>query len=307
MTCDWLVPRSAAAARRRLPAALALMSAAMLAGCGYGNAQASPPGAATAARTVPERIVRAPRGLLAAAVPQANGIMWALGGAPGTGLFELDSGGGQVHGSVSVSSAARSVAESSAGVIGLALGTSNSGALELRDGRTGQVIATVALPAPARQVTVGSDGSTFYVLSGWRKSASVTIVSSQDGKTHGSVPVPADAVSIAPDIPQASLYVLQKTGLVDEIGISGGKITAKFPVGDNGRSIALNPDGSTLYVLKGTADVANIAEVNVATESVRRVLPAPSHCHGLLVSASGSQLYEVVGTPGYGNIQVLAL
>jgi DNA-binding beta-propeller fold protein YncE len=295
-------------ATRRLPAALTLMSAAvLLAACGHGGTQPSPPGTATAARTVPDHVVRAPKSLLAVAEPQANGIMWALAGASGTGLFELDSSSGQVHGSVSVSNAARSVAESSAGVVGLALGTSSSGALELRDGRTGKTITTVALPAPARQVVVGSDGTTFYVLTGWRKSASVTIVSAQNGKLHGSVPVPADTVSIVPDIQQASLYVLQKAGLVDEIGISGGKITAKFTVGDEGMYIALNPDGNTLYVLKGTAAVANIAEVNVATESVRSVLPAPSYCRGLLVSASGSQLYEVVGTSGYGNIQVLAL
>jgi hypothetical protein len=293
--------------------ALALASAAtllgglaLLAGCGH-----SGPGAGSVrpalARIVPQRIVRAPKMLLAAAEPQANGIMWALAGWSSLGLFELDSSSGQLAGSVSVSRAARSVAESSTGVIGLALGTRHSGALELLDGRTGKVIRTVALPAPARQVVVGSDGTTFYVLTAWASSASVTIVNSQNGAIHGSVPVPGDTVSVVPDVQQASLYVLQETGLVDEIGISGGKITTKFKVGDEGRSMALNPDGNTLYVLKGTAQVANIAVVNLNTESVRRVLPAPSYCRGLLVSASGTQLFEVVGTPGYGNIQVLAL
>jgi hypothetical protein len=34
------------------------------------------------------------------------------------------------------------------------------------------------------------------------------------------------------------------------------------------------------------------------------VLPAPSHCVELTVSPDGKQLYEVVGAPGYGNIQV---
>ena len=46
--------------------------------------------------------------------------------------------------------------------------------------------------------------------------------------------------------------------------------------------------------------------VDVATESVRRVLPALANCLEVLVSASGSQLYEVVGTAGYGNIQIFA-
>ena len=294
-------------AQRRLPAALALLgTATMLAACGHGGLAAAP-GTATAVKVAPERVVSAPRGLLAAAAPQASGTMWALAGATGTGLFELDSASGQVRDSRSVSSAARSVAESSAGVLGVALGDRKAGALELRDGHSGKATATVPLPAPARQAVVGSDGSTFYVLSGWHKSASVTVVRSQNGKVHGTVPVPADTVSIAPDVAQASLYALEATGLVDEIGISSGKITARFKVGDQGMSIALNPNGSTLYVLKGTPVVANIAVINVATESVRHIWPAPSHCRALLVSASGSQLYEVVGTPGYGNIQVLAL
>ena len=81
---------------------------------------------------------------------------------------------------------------------------------------------------------------------------------------------------------------------------------ARFSVGDLGRALALSPDGTTLYVLKGTAAVSNIAVVDIATESVRHVLPAPSHCLEVLVSASGSQLYEVVGTAGYGNIQVFS-
>ena len=60
-------------------------------------------------------------------------------------------------------------------------------------------------------------------------------------------------------------------------------------------------------MLKGTGQIANVAVVDVATESVRRVLPAPSHCVEILVSPSGNQLYEVVGTQDYGNIQVFAL
>jgi DNA-binding beta-propeller fold protein YncE len=134
----------------------------------------------------------------------------------------------------------------------------------------------------------------------------VTIVNSRNGKRVGSVPVPATTVSMAPDIQQTTLYVLQRNGLVDAISISSGQITARFRIGGVGRSIALSPDGSTLYVLKGTSQVPNVAVVDVRTESVRRVLPAPSNCRELLVSASGSQLYEVVGTSGYGNIQVFA-
>jgi len=284
-------------------AAVALMSALVLAACGGTGAAGS---SSATARILPERVVPAPKNLIAAAEPQPNGIMWAIAGRASIGLFEFGSASGHVGGSVPVSKAARSVTESAAGVLGLALGTRRSGTLQLLNGRTAKVIRTIALPAPARQVVLGSDGTTFYVLTAWPASASVTIVNSQNGKRLGNVPVPANTASIAPDIQQTTLYVLQRNGLVDAISISSGQITARFRVGNIGRSIALSPDGSTLYVLKGTRQVSNVAVVDVRTESVRRVLPAPSDCRELLVSASGSQLYEVVGTSGYGNIQVFA-
>jgi DNA-binding beta-propeller fold protein YncE len=291
---------------RRAAAAIGLVSAVLvLAACGKA-------GSAPISRDVvklkvgPERILPGPKDLIAAGVPQPDGKVWALAGSPSTGLFEINSSNGQMIGSVSVSSAARSVAVTSAGTIAVALGTDRSGALELLDGHTAKVVRVVALPAPASQVTAGSDGTTFYVLTRWATAASVSVVNSVNGKISGSIPIPVDTVSIAPDTQQTTLYALQENGLVDEIGISGGKVIAQFTVGDDGESMALSPDGSTLYVLKGTRDVSNIAVVDLSTESVRRVLPSPSHCLELLVSANGSQLYEVVGAPGYGNIQVFA-
>jgi DNA-binding beta-propeller fold protein YncE len=255
----------------------------------------------------PEHIVQAPKNILASAGPQPNGTMWVLtGSAESRGLFELDPTSGKVFGSISVSSAARSVAQAATGVIGLALGTDRAGALELLDGRTAKVIRTVPLSAPAREVMVASDGTTFYVLTGWGSSSSVTVVDSQDGRVQGTVPVPLEAVSVAPDVQQTTLYVLQRDGRVSQISIADGKVAATFVVGDSGQSLALSPDGTALYVLKDTDAGANVAVVNVATESVRRVLPAPASCLEVLVSASGSQLYEVVGTAGYGNIQIFA-
>ncbi|HUK72759.1 MAG TPA: hypothetical protein VLW50_29045 [Streptosporangiaceae bacterium] len=249
----------------------------------------------------------APKNILAAAVPQPGGAMWVLAGSPTSrGLFELDPTSGQVFASISVSDAARSVAQAATGMLGLALGTYRTGALELLDGRTAKVIRTVPLSAPARDVVVGSDGTTFYVLTGWGSASSVTIVDSQRGQVRGTVPVPLEAVSIAPDVQQTTLYALQRDGRVSQISIADGKALATFVVGNSGQSLALSPDGLTLYALKDTDAAANIAAVDVATESVRRVLPAPSNCLELLVSASGSQLYEVVGTAGYGNIQVFA-
>jgi DNA-binding beta-propeller fold protein YncE len=297
-------------ATRRLAAAIALTSATLVAaGCGGGGSATGSGQAKTSrAQLLPQQIVRAPRHVVSAAEPQSNGIIWTLAGSKSSGLYEIDPTSDRVMGSFSVSGAARSVAESSPGILGLALGSKTSGALELFDGRTSKVLKIVPLPAPARYVTLGSDGTTFYVLSGWAHSASVTLVNSQNGRVRGTVAVPADTVSVAPDVPQTDLYVLERNGLISDISISGGAPPSRFSIGrDHGRSLALSPDGNTLYVLKGTPAVANVAVVDVATQSVRRVLPAPSHCVQVLISATGKQLYEVAGTRHYGNIQIFAV
>ena len=280
------------------------LTACSLSGSGSGlQAQPSQQPAVTTA----QRILAAPKDLVAAAQPQSNGALWALAGsATGKGLFDINLANGSGLGSVSVSDAARSVAESLAGVVGLALGAGRTGALELLDGSTGKVTKTIALGAPARAVAVGSDGSTFYVLNGTPKSASVTIVNSQNGAVQGTIPVPLETVAIAPDADGESLYALQPNGLISQIALVGGNVMSSFPVGSAARSLALSPDGSTMYVLKDAGAGVNVAEVNLATESVQKVLPAPANCLQVLVSADGSKLYQVVGTPTYGNIQVFA-
>ena len=106
---------------------------------------------------------------------------------------------------------------------------------------------------------------------------------------------------------QPDIYALEGTGLVDEISISTGQVVSKFRVGNAGTSIAISPDGGMLYVLKNAGTASNVAVVSTDTESVREVLPAPRNCAEVLVSPGGGQLYEVVGTAEYGNIQVYAI
>jgi hypothetical protein len=280
--------------------------AGVIAGAVAGCAGGAAPTAAGAGQGRLERIVAAPRELLSAGQPQPNGTIWTLAGdQSGKGLFQLDLATGRSVGSVSVSNAARSVAESLSGVIGLALGAGRAGALELLNGGTGKATATIALGAPAREVVVGSDGTTFYALNGTPSSASVTVVNSHAGSAQGTVPVPLSTVSFVPDVGGSELYTLQPDGQVSEIAVAGGKLMSSFSTGGSGgRSLALSPDGSTLYVLKDTGGTANVAAVNLATQAVQRVLPAAAGSQQVLVSADGTQLYDLVGTPAYGNIQV---
>jgi hypothetical protein len=295
----------AKATHRAVFAAVLTSVAVITAGCAGSGTSGSR--ASTAAKEMPERIVGAPRDALSATSPQQDGSAWLLTGGNSAGLYQVKLATGHVVSSFSVSGAARSVAESSAGILGLGIATGTAGALELLRPGTGRVIRTVPMPAPVRQVVTGSDGRTFFVLTGWTTTASVTAVISGTGRVTATVPMPAEAVSVVPDSQQSALYVLQANGLVSQISIASGKVLATFPAGKAGRWIAISPDGSTLYVLKGTAALANIAVVDTETEGVQRVLPAPSNCQQLLVSSTGRQLYEVVGAPGYGNLQIFGV
>lgn len=293
-----------AAGWRPALAASIVLAAGVLAACSPGG---NPTHATKAAADGPRQIVPAPKGLRSAALPQPNGTMWALAGdrkVMALFAFSLTYGTQHLIGARPVSNSARSVAESLSGVLGVALGTRNSGALELLNGTTGTVTRTIPLGAPARQAVVGSDGSTFYVLNGNSHSASVTIFNSGNDKLLGTVPVPLNTVSIAPSVQQSTIYALQPDGTVSQIGVAGGRVESSFGTGGSARSLALSPDGGTLYVLRGDPSAENVAVVNTATQSITKVLPAPANCQQILVSANGSQLYEMAGTGGYGNIQV---
>src|SRR5712691_9028042 len=106
-------------ATRRVAAAIALTSATLVAAScgGGGTANSSGQTRASRARLLPQLIVRAPKYVVSAAEPQANGIIWALAGSKSSGLYEIDPTSDRVMGSFSVSGAARSVAESSPGIL----------------------------------------------------------------------------------------------------------------------------------------------------------------------------------------------
>jgi DNA-binding beta-propeller fold protein YncE len=292
-----------AGAARRMAVVTGLTAAALtLAACSGGShpaPTAKAPGDDYGLR--PEHVLHAPGSMLAATEFQANGVMWALTGPDSAGLVQISSATGQVKSSFPVSDFARSVAESPAGVIALALDTGRSGALQLVTAATRKVTRVVRFPLPAVQVAAAHRGSTFYVLTASASQARVAIVNGQDGRVTGTVPVPAGVVSVVPGTRQATLYAVERDGLLS------GKLLAQIRAGSGGgESVSLSPDGRTVYVLEQLGGIANIALVNPDTKLVEKVLPAPGTCVQVLVSPDGGHLYEVVRAAGTGSIQVAA-
>ncbi|MGC8463980.1 MAG: YncE family protein [Acidimicrobiales bacterium] len=286
-----------------------VLGAVALSACSSGgSAQSGTASGSSASAVRPARIYPAPAGLLDAAVPQQNGVVWLLAGsASARAIHALDLSSGALVGVVPVSGTVSSLAQSSTGELADGVATATAGAVELRNGSTGALVATIPVGAPVRQVVFGADGNTLYVLDGNGTSTSVTVVDTGSRSVQGSFGVGLHTVAVAPSPDETSVWTLSSHGKVDQVAVAGGQVETSFTVGQSGTDLVVSPTGSRLFVLKGASGARNVAEVRVATEQVRTVLPAPADCVAIVLSADGQTLYDAVGTPSLGNLQAFTL
>ena len=288
---------------------LAIITAgSFLAACGGGSSGGTTTTAGATNEVRPTRTFPGPAGLSDSGEPQPDGFMWLLarpGGSANIQQLNLTTGSiGQI---IPETSGADSISQSSSGVVGVGVATARTGALELRNGASGALVASVPIGAPVKDVYAGADGTTFYVLNGTTSSASVTLVNSGTDRTSASVPVPLDTVAIAVDPSGQNLFALGSGGKVDQITVGSAAVTASYPVGHDPIALAVSTSGSTLFVLNSVGSGANVGVIDVATEAQARVLPAPADAVAVQVSPDGGSLYVAVGTPTVGNIQVYAI
>lgn len=278
----------------------------MLSACGSG-------GSATAKHTDIQRVshvhaLAAPAGLVAGAAPQPDGLAWVLSAKRKIRTIgQIDLTNGKQTQAVGASAGASTVAQSSTGVVALGLATARTGAVQLLNASTGVLENTVAVGAPVGDVAFGDDGTTLYALNGTAKSRSVTVINTTTQKIVTSTGLPSDARAIVPNPSQNAIWSIQRSGAVQETSLTNHKPIESFSVGDPGISIALSPNGRLLYVLKRVGSGANIAVIDTASQSIKRLLPAARGSVGLSISADGRRLYDFVGTSRYGNIQVVDL
>lgn len=289
-----------------------LVGAVALAGCGGSGGSstgARHPTGNQAGSTGRPRTVAVPAGLLAGTVPQPNGTLWVLAGTRSVRTInEINLSTGKQNLSVGVSDTAQALAQSSTGLLALGLASPKTGAVELLDASTGAVTSTIPVGAPVMSVAFGDDGVTLYVLNGTATTRSVTVIDTSTQRVTGTIGLPSDARSIVPTPDQKAIWSVQASGVVQETSLmTSRKPIESFSTASPGIAVAVAPSGGVLYVLKGTSAQANIAVISVATERITSVLAAAANSVGLGVSLDGSQLYDFVGAPSYGNIQILDL
>jgi DNA-binding beta-propeller fold protein YncE len=234
--------------------------------------------------------------------------MWILVKATGSANIQsFDLSKGTTLGIVPVGSDASAITELSTGVVAVGTAAGTAGSVELRNGTSGALSATIPVSGPVKALAPGADGATLYVLTGTVKSEAISVLDTSNQTVTKTIPVSLGTVAVAASPSGSDIYGLGDTGQVSDYPVAGGTAISRFKAGNSGIALAISPDGNTLYVLKGSGAVRNVAEVSTATESVRKVLPAPAGAVSVSVSADGTSLYDVVGTPAYGNIQVFPL
>jgi DNA-binding beta-propeller fold protein YncE len=256
----------------------------------------------------PLKIVPGPAGLEAGSQPQPNGQMWVLAGAAGSKTIQsinlVDPKAAPI---VPVSSSADTLAQSSSGLLAVGYGLGSSGSVEFRNGSTGALMKTVPVAGPVSSLVAAEDGFSFYALLTVNGARSVSVINADGGDVTKTIPVPSDSIAAAPDPLQHELYVLGSGGDVTTISLASDRPTTRFAVGQTPVQMALSSDGTRLYVLKGAQASCNVGIIDTTTQTEIAGMSAPANCIDIESSGDNRYIYDLVGTPALGNIQVYAL
>lgn len=262
----------------------------------------------------PAYVLPAPAGLLAISAPR-HGALWVLAGnSKVKTLTEMNSRTGAIIETIGVSAAATDLVWLPNGYLAVSLGAGRNGSIAVYDPRSYNIIARRPLAGPAIALAVTPTGSQIYALVRRPGARSVAVVSGITMQQITSVPVDSHVVSVAAFGGNGSVLVLQNNGLVQQVGLSTSHVLAEFETGAGGRDMVIAPGTRWLFIVRFLRHIttlpgvgSNVARVNLATEEVVKVLPAPAHCVDIAISSDLRTLYAGVGTSGYGNVQAYNL
>ena len=252
------------------------------------------------------RIYPTPKGTEMASMPAPNGMMWVLAGNQHVqALFPLELTHHTVGNGIALNARTSLVGQVASGPL-FTMENGSTPQIVWRSATSGKRTGFLSLPGSAIAGASGQTGHHLYFvcLTATHRSEAVMVTTGSHPSVSGTWSVPSTTVSLAPSPTGRHVYTLGTTGQVTEWSTkSPHQMVSQFSIGQSGRSLVINPAGTTLYVLKGRHHIRNIAVVSLSTESVSHVLAAPAYSHQIVMSPNGHALYVVVGTAVYGNVQ----
>ena len=222
---------------------------------------------------------------------QADGTIWVLAGrGHNRTMTKVDVASGAFVTSESVSPQASAIAQSPNGEV--ALGTSNgpSSAVILYGGATGNYLGTVRVSGPVTALAMSPNGTKVYALEATKPNRTLFVFD----QTHQGFPyqVGGDAVDVAPLNGGADIWILHADGTLAEMSFFPNEVVKSVSVGARAKSLAVSPDGNTLYVLAGAAGKAK--QLSTFSPSGARLtgsVALPKGASDLALSVSGTTIY----------------
>jgi YVTN family beta-propeller protein len=149
------------------------------------------------------------------------------------------------------------------------------------------VTATIPVGSRPYDAAVTPDGSQVFVAN--QGDGTVSVISTATDAVTATIKVLGGVRSVAIDPAGRYAYVVSPAFWLTKIDIATGTATGRTPVGIQPVSLAVSPDGSTVYV--GTLG-SSVTAVSTATMTVSKVIPgAGGDSWDMVMSPDGSQLY----------------
>jgi len=158
------------------------------------------------------------------------------------------------------------------------------------------VTATIPVGSRPYDAAITPDGSQVLVAN--QGDGTVSVISTATDAVTATINVPGGVRSVAIDPAGQYAYVVSPAYWLTKIDIATGTAAGRTPVGIHPVSLAVSPDGSTVYT--GALD-RRVSAVSTATMTVSTVVPgAGGDSWDMVMSPDGSQLYiaDSIGVTG---------
>jgi hypothetical protein len=234
---------------------------------------------------------------------QADGSVWVLkddGGAKS--IAKVDISTGNVISSESVSRQATTVAQNAAGDVAVGTANGKSSGVVLYSGTDAKYLATVSSGTPV--LALAMSGPIVYGIHGDKSRRSLFTFDTT--LTGFSFPVAPNAISVAPEAGGAAIWVLCSNDSAYKLTFFPRHASRPISVSRNARSLAISPDGRTLYVLSQPDGKAadRIEAFTSASGRSTSSFEAPLDSRSIVTDLNGTSLFDVVSGPLGGLVDI---
>ena len=181
-------------------------------------------------------------------------------------------------------------------VVCAACGSGGSGAAATTTSTTG-VVPSQVFPGPAGLVA-GSEpqpNGFMWLLARTNGTANLQELNLTTGHVALVVPAPSSAATISQS-PTGVIGVglaTASSGALELLNGASGALVGTVPLGAPVKAVCAGADGTTFYVLNGTAHSMSVSLVNSQTDSVSVTVPAPLDSVAIAVDPQGQNLFAL--------------